>query len=265
MKAPVPRARMQSRDIAHPPSWALPLRGRDPAEILYPGQLSAVLSVKDLPMRLVWTQAMWRQLLDALAAGHNVAPSDYPGAQADLQLSLEGRLLSSDTAMVVGSVSPWIEAILHQRRCKRIVSIDLHPAVSEIDGVRSVDYRALARSSAGPADILIAYSTVEHIGLGRYGDAEDPEGDVKWMRDFARPNLRPGRHFLLAVPLGERDSTCGAHRIYGPDRLARLLGGWTLVEAIFQSRRFDHVPFAEEFGGEDWQRQPVLVLRQAEE
>lgn len=243
------------------PSWALPLRDREPAEILYAGQLSAVLSAADFPTRLVWTQTMWRRLLHALAAGRDIAPPDYPGAQADLQLSLEGRLLPSDAAMVVGSVSPWIEAILYGRGCRRIASIDLHPAVSEIEGVRSLDYRALARSDAGRPDILIAYSTVEHIGLGRYGDAEDPEGDVTWMRDFAQRRLCPGQYFLLAVPLGEGDSTCDAHRIYGPDRLARLLAGWTLVEAIFQGRRFDRAPYAGDFDGEDWQRQPVLVLQ----
>jgi SAM-dependent methyltransferase len=54
----------------------------------------------------------------------------------------------------------------------------------------------------------------EHIGLTRYGDPFDPQGDVKAMKELARV-LAPGGNLLFVVPLGgEARIQYNAHRIY---------------------------------------------------
>ena len=41
--------------------------------------------------------------------------------------------------------------------------------------------------------------TLEHIGLGRYGDKVDPMGDIRAMNELARVTA-PGGNLLIAVP-----------------------------------------------------------------
>jgi hypothetical protein len=228
--------------------------------LLYPSQISASLDVHDITMELVWTHGMWDKLLGSLRRGQPIGPPDYPGAQRDLTLAFETWVLTSAKGLVVGSVSPWVEALLYEHGCRNIVTLDLRKPCSEIADLRTVDYREWERTGLR-VDALVSFSTVEHIGLGRYGDAEDEDGDVSWMTDFAYRTLNDGGVQLIAVPVGEADATSEAHRIYGPERMARLLERWTLLGAIYQGQPVTEIPFSEPHSGEDWQKQPVLAIR----
>lgn len=55
--------------------------------------------------------------------------------------------------------------------------------------------------------------TVEHIGLGRYGDPIDPNGDLKATNELKRV-LAPGGSLLFVVPVGQPKIQYNAHRIY---------------------------------------------------
>ncbi len=61
---------------------------------------------------------------------------------------------------------------------------------------------------------LSCMHTVEHVGLGRYGDPVDYDGDLKAMRELARV-LAPGGTLLFVTPVGKEAKICfNAHRIY---------------------------------------------------
>lgn len=70
---------------------------------------------------------------------------------------------------------------------------------------------------------------VEHIGLGRYGDPLDPEGDIKAMRELRRV-LLPGGHLIFVVPVGQPMIAFNAHRIYGYDQIIECFRGLELEE-----------------------------------
>lgn len=55
--------------------------------------------------------------------------------------------------------------------------------------------------------------TIEHVGLGRYGDPIDPEGDLKAIKELKRV-LAPGGSLLFVVPVGKAEIQFNAHRIY---------------------------------------------------
>lgn len=55
---------------------------------------------------------------------------------------------------------------------------------------------------------------VEHVGLGRYGDPIDYEGDLLAMRELKRI-VAPGGSLLFVVPIGHPRIVYNAHRIYG--------------------------------------------------
>lgn len=65
---------------------------------------------------------------------------------------------------------------------------------------------------------LSCMHTVEHIGLGRYGDEIDPEGDLKAIAELQRVLAKDGS-FLFVVPVGKPKIEFNAHRIYSYDQI----------------------------------------------
>ena len=76
-------------------------------------------------------------------------------------------------------------------------------------------------------DLIINCSSVEHAGLsGRYGVTEDDiEGDLKVM-DKMRSLLKLEGEMLLTVPVGKDNVFKPFHRVYGEERLPKLLQGY---------------------------------------
>jgi SAM-dependent methyltransferase len=82
-------------------------------------------------------------------------------------------------------------------------------------------------------DSLSCLHTLEHVGLGRYGDTVDPDGDLKAARELSRV-LAPGGNLLVAMPVGKEKLQFNAHRVYsyqtGLDLFPDLvLKGFTLI------------------------------------
>jgi len=77
---------------------------------------------------------------------------------------------------------------------------------------------------------LSCMHTVEHIGLGRYGDPVDPDGDLIAINELKRV-LAPGGNLLFVVPIGkEAKIQFNAHRIYTYDQIISYFNGLNLVE-----------------------------------
>jgi hypothetical protein len=70
---------------------------------------------------------------------------------------------------------------------------------------------------------------VEHVGLGRYGDELDPDGDLRATSELARV-LAPGGSLLLVVPVGRPRVQFNAHRIYAFDQVRDAFAGLDLAE-----------------------------------
>jgi SAM-dependent methyltransferase len=66
-------------------------------------------------------------------------------------------------------------------------------------------------------DSLSCMHTVEHIGLGRYGDPLDYDGDLKAMGELKRV-VAVGGHLILVVPIGmPARIEFNAHRVFECD------------------------------------------------
>jgi SAM-dependent methyltransferase len=81
----------------------------------------------------------------------------------------------------------------------------------------------------GHFDLIVNCSSVEHVGIaGRYGIAvQQDEGDLQALRKFAHV-LKPGGLLIMTAPCG-RDSVMAPWcRVYGPERLPRLLSPLSL-------------------------------------
>ena len=74
---------------------------------------------------------------------------------------------------------------------------------------------------------LSCMHTLEHIGLGRYGDAIDPDGDLKAINELKRVCAKNGT-LLIVVPVGIKKIMFNAHRIYDPTEFRDYFVGFTL-------------------------------------
>ena len=81
----------------------------------------------------------------------------------------------------------------------------------------------------GSVASLSCMHVVEHVGLGRYGDALDFGGDLKAMAELRRA-LAPDGNLLFVVPVGRPRIQFNAHRIYGFDQIRAAFGELELME-----------------------------------
>ena len=88
-------------------------------------------------------------------------------------------------------------------------------------------------------DLIVNCSSIEHVGLsGRYGSAERPDGDLDAMSRLS-DLARPGARMVMTIPVGQDAVFAPLHRVYGPQRLPRLLAGWTVEDQEFWVEQAD--------------------------
>ncbi len=107
---------------------------------------------------------------------------------------------------------------------------DYRPAQITLDRLTSshADLISLPFSD-GEVRSLSCMHVVEHIGLGRYGDQLDPNGDLKAMNELQRV-LAPGGMLLFVVPVGQPKIVFNAHRIYAYQQILEYFNDLQLRE-----------------------------------
>ena len=76
---------------------------------------------------------------------------------------------------------------------------------------------------------LSCMHTVEHVGLGRYGEPIDPSGDLKAIDELKRV-LAVGGSLLFVVPIGKPKICYNAHRIYSYKQIREYFSELNLKE-----------------------------------
>lgn len=98
---------------------------------------------------------------------------------------------------------------------KPVIFYDFRPARLNLSNLTSkaADLTNLSAFESNSIASLSCMHTVEHVGLGRYGDPIDPEGDIKAAKELERV-VAKGGNFLFVVPIGKPKIQFDAHRIY---------------------------------------------------
>lgn len=107
---------------------------------------------------------------------------------------------------------------------------DYRPAQLELDNLTSGHADLVALPFAdNEIQSLSCMHTVEHVGLGRYGDPMDVNGDLKAIKELERV-LSKGGNLLFVVPIGQSKIIFNAHRIYAYDQIIKYFSGLKLKE-----------------------------------
>ena len=134
---------------------------------------------------------------------------------------------------VVGSLTPWIEAILlNLNNTVTTIEYGVDTEKEYLNGrLQFKDYFNYFEKNQNIFDCIVTYSSIEHSGLGRYGDPLDPNGDIKTM-DSIHNNLKKNGKLIWGAPVGKDAIVWNAHRIYGKIRLPLLFKKFKEVEWI---------------------------------
>lgn len=153
----------------------------------------------------------------------------------------------------------WAARVLARTRPARHVDISSSLYFSAIASafvpVEYYEYRPvnlqLKNLTTGVADLLrlplpdasvaslSCMHVIEHVGLGRYGDPIDADGDLKAIAELRRV-LAPGGSLLFVVPVGRPRVVFNAHRIYSLSHVREAFADLALREfALIPDGRFN--------------------------
>lgn len=221
----------------------------------------------------VWSQ----ELIDAMVAvgktNGDFSCEDYPQSVPQLYKAIErvmaiisreqdkskSKTTKPMRVLVAGAISPWVEAVVLSRpglQLEKLVTTDYNPITIESSQIEFVHMEDLKRHRPDPLfDLVISYSSIEHDGLGRYGDPINPDGDFAAIKEISLMLKDEGGFLILAVPQTESSDDVGyirrnGQRVYSKERLDKLTEGFERIG------EFIRVP-----GLKKVRNQPVLVLR----
>ena len=105
-----------------------------------------------------------------------------------------------------------------------------HPQITFLQG----DLMVTDSKYRNSTDSLSCLSVIEHFGLGRYGDAIDPDGHLKGFANLV-DMVEPGGTLYISFPIGVEDAVhFNAHRIFRPLSILN----WPLKDASITLKEF---------------------------
>jgi len=107
---------------------------------------------------------------------------------------------------------------------------DYRPAELKLSNLESLPGDLMKLPFANDSiNSLSCMHTIEHIGLGRYGDPLDPNGDLRAIMELKRVLSKNGS-LLFVTPVGKPRIQFNAHRIYSYEMIMEMFEGLNLME-----------------------------------
>jgi len=136
----------------------------------------------------------------------------------------------------VGSYRDWLAGVMASYS---VITVDVRDRITSLtnETIINQDVRNLNMAD-NSMDMVSTLHTIEHFGLGRYGDEFDPDGDMKAVSNFLRV-IKPGGHFLFSVPVtaGRPCIAFNSHRIYSMDMVREWVLELSLEGEVFIKRK----------------------------
>ena len=140
---------------------------------------------------------------------------------------------------VVGTRTPWIEAILVNLGADKVTVMEYrqlhigHPRVSVVTPFQYVS--SFLNRTADKFDAVVSYSSIEHSGLGRYGDPLMPYGDMEAVAQIWC-SIKSNGYLFLALPMTRDRRRCtlywNAGRFYSYFRVQHLTANFKVIKEI---------------------------------
>jgi hypothetical protein len=120
-----------------------------------------------------------------------------------------------------------------------VTALDLRPYPLPHPRLRSVAAPLEQWDGAGqPFDAVICLSSIEHFGLGAYGESKVSEGADRAALMKLRQLARPDGLLILTAPFGIA-ALEESQRVYDREGLMRLVEGWTVTDLSIVAQEGD--------------------------
>lgn len=112
--------------------------------------------------------------------------------------------------------------------------IDIRPFPTKIEGLETIvdDATFLTEFADNSIESLSALCSLEHFGLGRYGDSIDPEACFICFENIQR-KLKQNGDLYIAVPVGKERVEFNAHRIFYPSTIINCFSALHLSDFAY--------------------------------
>lgn len=184
----------------------------------------------------------------------DVTPSHYPFAGKMLIDAINFLSMDKNSKILVaGSASPWIECICLRYGFNNITTCDYQIKKTEDSRISFIHASEISNNKF---DLIISYSSIEHDGLGRYGDPINPYGPFNAVSEFYNSLNFEGK-LLCGVPVYTQDVKAvtricaNLHIIFSQKSIDKLFRKFKILNTIY-------MPTLEKIAS--WQNQPVFIL-----
>lgn len=112
-----------------------------------------------------------------------------------------------------------------------VTLIDIREFPGEVEGLHTIldDATMLRQVSDESIESMSALCSLEHFGLGRYGDPIDPEACFKCF-DKIQKKMKPAGDLYLSVPIGKERVEFNAHRVFYANTILECFPSMQLIE-----------------------------------
>ena len=183
--------------------------------------------------RIIWNNEYINNLID-MYKPENIKNGKYVSCPygfhpvSKLLESFEKFNIYNKNVAVIGSQTPWIECILLNLG-NNVTTIEYNVPECNYPNLKCKNYFTDFKNTRELYDCIVTFSSIEHSGLGRYGDPLDPDGDIKTMNDIYN-NLKTHGLCIWGAPVGHDVVAWNAHRIYGKIRLPLIFKNFKELE-----------------------------------
>ncbi|GJP43375.1 hypothetical protein CLOM_g2848 [Closterium sp. NIES-68] len=181
----------------------------------------------------IWTDEQIDGMLE-VARSRNLSSGQLSGYDDSSSLfffeAFDRYPIRGKSILVIGSQTPWVEAICIAAEAGSITTVDFNPPVVSHPRIKSISIDQLDATD-DVYDVIVSFSSIEHDGLGRYGDPMNPTGDLQRMKKL-QGLVKPEGLFYLGVPVGNDTLAFNGHRVYGPLRMPKLIEGWKHLDTV---------------------------------
>ena len=184
----------------------------------------------------------------------DITPDHYPFSGKMIKEAIECLSLNKNSkVLVAGSVSPWIECICLNYGFETIITSDYQIKKIEDPRIKFVHANDILNYKF---DLIISFSSIEHDGLGRYGDPINPYGPFNATDEFYN-SLNCNGKLICGVPVFTKNIQTPSvihgnfHIIFSQKSINKLFRRFTMLKTIY-------IP--DLTGLANWQDQPVFIL-----
>jgi hypothetical protein len=167
----------------------------------------------------------------------------------NLAKSLSQIDMKDKSVLVIGSSHPWVEVVCLFLGAGKVTTLEYGEIISHHPQIVTYTPSSIRdkflKGELEHFDGIITHSSVEHSGLGRYGDALNPWGDILAIaRGWCM--TKTNGFMWVSVPTGIDMIFSNWHRVYGRYRWPLLSANWRQIgqDVTFAGpRHFGFGPF----------------------